>query len=78
LESDPARVGEQGAAGLSQCRDAAVALEQRHAKLGFQIGDSVADHRLRAVQPTRGGRETAAIGDGGEHAKLVEGRLAGL
>ena len=40
--------------------------------LRLQIGDGVADHRLRPVELAPGGREAAGVGNGDQHLQLIE------
>src|SRR5262245_52142539 len=50
-------------------------LEQFDIKLRFEIGDRVADDRLRSVQLAAGRREASCFGDRQEDLELVEGRI---
>ncbi len=68
-----ARIGQQQYAGLGQYRVASLAREQGNAYLPFQIGDGLADNRLRAVETPPGRRKTAFIRGGDKNAQLVEG-----
>src|SRR5690606_37343598 len=51
------------------------ALEQLDLKLVLEIGDRIADDGLRALQPARGCRETAAVSDCREDGQLVKRRV---
>ena len=75
----PPRLGQDSAAGIGEHRlAAALAIEQRHAKLGFEIGDAIADHRNGAVEPAGGAGKTLRFDDRQEDAQLFEGRQAGI
>ena len=76
LQGHGARIGQQGLARVRQGGLALAAVEQHHIQLFFQVGDGVADHRLRAVQLARRMGEAARVDDGDKHAQLVERRLA--
>ena len=72
-EGDGAGIGKQQFSGFGQHRVTRGAVEQRDAHLAFQVGDGLADDRLRAVQtPSRRGK-AAFLGGGDEHTELVQG-----
>ena len=57
----------------------AVAVEQRHAELGLELADLLADARLGEVQAVGGAAEVKLLGDGDERAQLPQfhGRMIG-
>ena len=68
-----ARVGEHRPAFGGERRFArAFPLEQLQPELRLQIGDRVADHRLRPVEPAPGSREAAGVRNGDQDLHLVE------
>jgi len=67
-----ASVREQDTALFGQFGIAPGALEQRQAELGFEIGDGLAHHRLRAAKTPARSRETAFLRGGDEGPQLVE------
>jgi hypothetical protein len=50
------------------------AVEQLDFELRLQIADGVTDRRLRPREAHRGGAKAAGLGDGDEHAHLIEGQ----
>ena len=60
---DPARLDEQGRAGLGEGDAAVGAVEQPHAELGLELADLLADRRLRHVQALRGAAEMQLLRD---------------
>ena len=70
---DPARIGEDRAAGFGQFGPAGrLALEQGEAELAFEIGDGVADHRGGTAQSPGSTGETAGFSDCQEGLEMVE------
>jgi hypothetical protein len=70
------RIFQRRPADIGQLRLArALALEQFQPKLRLEIGDCVADDRLRSVELAAGGGETAGVGDGDKDLKLIESRV---
>jgi len=55
-----------------QGRDAAGAVEQLHAQVGFQVADGRADRRLGAPQSSRCGRKRAGLNGADEHLQLLQ------
>ena len=58
-------------AGLGQPHAPAQALEQRLAQLAFELGDLLAERRLRHVTGLGGARHVAVLGHLGEVTKLM-------
>ncbi len=78
---------QQCAAGLGQANLATEAIEQAHAQLLFQAGDTLAHGRLGQVQALAGFREAAGFGNGdkgvevgqihrGSSGRQLQGKLA--
>ncbi|SDL67204.1 hypothetical protein SAMN04488074_112229 [Lentzea albidocapillata subsp. violacea] len=68
----PARLGQQRPSGLGQLDLAGGAQEQRRAQLDLQRADRRRETRLGDVQPVRGAREVALLGDREEVFELSE------
>ena len=68
----PARLGQQGAAGLGQLDLTGGAQEQRRAEFHLQRPDRRRQARLGDVHPARGPREVAFVGDREEVLQLSE------
>ena len=69
---DRARFDQQQSAGLGQLRVAGAAVEQADAELQLEIGQRLADHRLRTAQLAARSGKAALFGGGDEGAELVE------
>jgi hypothetical protein len=71
------RAGEHRPARIGQLRLArALAVEQRHPQLPFEVGDAIADHRDRPPHAPRRPIETAFIDNRQKDANLVDTGLA--
>ena len=68
-----AGVLQHGAANGREAVAVALALDQGHAELGFQLGNAAAEGRLRAPGAVGPAREGAAFGQGNEVAQLGNG-----
>ncbi|MFZ0088473.1 MAG: hypothetical protein WAL63_03130 [Solirubrobacteraceae bacterium] len=64
---------EQLGAGGGERDVTAGALKQRHAQVGFEGADGLAQGRLGDVKPLGGASEVQLVGDGDEVAQLREG-----
>jgi hypothetical protein len=60
------------ASGIGEGEAARGAVDQQCAEPRFKLGDALADGRLRAAEPARGGREPAAVDCLDEEVQVVE------
>ena len=70
----PPRIGDHHAPRLGGARLLLGAVEKGQAQRALQRLDGLADRRLHALQPARGGREAARIRHRHQHAELVQGQ----
>jgi len=69
---DRAGIGQEAASLLGKAGIPCRAVEELHAQLRFQVGERLADHRLRAPQLAARGREASLVHRGDESPQLVQ------